>query len=79
MTDEKLNEIIHALDMIGREYDGYEYGLPIHCDDEMVKMREAIRRCTITPTPPVGNYWTTGADDDQTRCTITHTDRGEVI
>jgi hypothetical protein len=22
-------------------------------------------RCTITPTPPVENYWTTGADDEQ--------------
>jgi len=38
---EKVNELLQKLDMIAREYDHYEYGLPMHTE-QLALMREAV-------------------------------------
>lgn len=52
ISDEKLDEIINALNVVGREYDDaigrdhdhQEYGLPVHDFYRMKSMRLAIRQ-----------------------------------
>lgn len=45
-TDKELDELLSALDEIARDYDSYEYGLPMHNTDEddspLNKMRGAV-------------------------------------
>lgn len=40
--DVKLNKILEELDLIARDYDHYEYGLPLHVESYMDLMRVAI-------------------------------------
>ena len=42
MTDEQIDDLLTDLDAIARNYDGYEYGLPISHELEHPKMREAV-------------------------------------
>ena len=42
MTNEQIDDLLTDLDAIARNYDGYEYGLPISHELEHPKMREAV-------------------------------------
>ncbi len=39
---ESIDSLIHALNEAARDYDSYEYGLPIHKGDHLFKMRMII-------------------------------------
>lgn len=78
MTDEErlieINKIIFAR---GAPLGSEEYfAIREHCAAVLRR-----NRCTITPTPPVENYWTTGADDNQSDVRnrqITLDEKGEI-
>ncbi len=36
-------ELLEALDKIGREYNRYEYGLPLHDAESVEAMRKAVK------------------------------------
>jgi len=42
--DENAGILIHNLDDIARDYDGYEYGLPCIDDESFGKMLEAVKK-----------------------------------
>jgi hypothetical protein len=43
MGNDECDELLEALGTIGRKFNGYEYGLPMHDADEVERMREAVR------------------------------------
>ena len=44
VLEQKINTILIELDQYARDYDAYEYGLPMH-DEHIEEMREIIRKC----------------------------------
>jgi len=64
------DKLIHDLDVCATEYDIYEYGLPIHDNDYMNKMRELIKKyannCRLTSVEPD----TTGVQPDHSECGV---------
>lgn len=43
-NEEKLNSLLKEIDVIARDEDSYEYGLPLWCDNCTARLREAIYR-----------------------------------
>jgi hypothetical protein len=43
IKEEKINDLIYKLDRSGREYDRFDYGLPVNTPMNMGKMREIVR------------------------------------
>jgi hypothetical protein len=40
-----IEEVINRIDFIAREYDHYEFGLPISDDNSLEQMKEEVRNC----------------------------------
>lgn len=43
LSDEQVDRLLDELDRMARQYDRYEYGLPVHAADQAAVMRETVR------------------------------------
>ena len=47
MTDEQIDDLLTDLDIIARDYGGYDYGLAINYEPGHSKMREAVAKWLV--------------------------------